>query len=120
MKWLTIVPCAGIIVLLCGSAPCHSQDNATENQLPAILVEQEIKRMTGTVAKVSFVNSEIMITGELGYITFRVPDNISIMRGSKEIDLEDIEPGETVMVQYENPEPGKYIAVFLRASTGSS
>lgn len=75
-----------------------------------------LKRITGTVAKVSFVFSTIMLTCDLGYITFKVPDDTAIIRGGREIKIEEIKTGETITIQYSKPSPSEYVAVYIRAS----
>ena len=95
------------------SKAADNEDNATQNT-------QDTQRVTGTVAKVSFVFSTIMISCELGYVTFSVPDNTTIMRGPQEIGLEGIKTEETVTIQYRHPSPSEYVAVFIRASEQST
>lgn len=79
--------------------------------------EKRMKRMSGTVAKVSFVMGTIMVTGEKGYITFKVPDKTRISRGMKDIDLDEIDEGDSVIVQYYEDAGGEKIASFIRDST---
>lgn len=79
--------------------------------------EKAMKRMSGTVAKVSFVMGTIMVTGEKGYITFKVPDKTRISRGMKEIALDEIDEGDSVIVQYYEEAGGEKIASFIRDST---
>lgn len=102
---------------------CQAQDaggDAGQTETPAVdPVEQEksIKRMSGTVAKVSFVMGTIMVTGEKGYITFKVPDKTPISRGMKNIALDEIDTGDSVIVQYYEDAAGEKIASFIRDST---
>lgn len=84
-------------------------DNETESA-------EDVKRITGTVAKISFVFSTLMLTSELGYVTFKVPEDATIMRGPNDIGLEEIRAGETITIQYRHPYPSEYIAVYIRAS----
>ncbi|HOU36845.1 MAG TPA: hypothetical protein PK562_06205 [Candidatus Omnitrophota bacterium] len=88
---------------------------ANDTQAPAEDA-RDLKRITGTVAKVSFVFSTIMLTCELGYITFKVPDDTTIVRGGREIKIEEIKTGETITIQYSQPSPSEYVAVYIRAS----
>jgi len=76
----------------------------------------DVKRITGTVAKVSFVFSTIMLACDLGYITFNVPYDTLIMRGANKIKIEEIKPEETISIQYIQPSPSEYVAVYIRAS----
>ncbi len=89
----------------------QQEQNKAEPQKP------EIKRMFGTVAQVGFVKGFIMVTSEAGYVIVTVPEDIPISRGTKKIGLEEIDPGDSVIVQYYCPEPGKYVAVSIRDST---
>lgn len=77
----------------------------------------EIKRLFGTVAKVEFVMSYIVVTCDFGYVTIQVKDDTTISRDKGEIALDEIDPEDSVIVHYYNPEPGKYVAVSIRDST---
>ena len=89
----------------------QQEQNKAEPEKPAI------KKMFGTVAQVEFVQGFIMVTGEAGYVIVKVPDNTSISRGTEKIDLDEIDPGDSVIVQYYSPKPGEYVAVSIRDST---
>ncbi|MDD5730985.1 MAG: hypothetical protein PHN57_07670 [Candidatus Omnitrophica bacterium] len=104
--------CALSLALQTGS-PCFCQDN----QEQAKEEKPQIKTMSGTVAQVAFVKSFIMVTSELGYLIISVPEGIPISRGKEKIDLDGIDAGDSVIVKYYSPEPGKYIAVSIRDST---
>lgn len=77
----------------------------------------DIKRLFGTVAKVEFVMSYIVVTCDFGYITINVTDDTTISRDKGEIALDEIDPEDSVIVHYYCPEPGKYVAVSIRDST---
>lgn len=85
---------------------------ADEPAVPMVATEQ----VNGSVAKVSAVFGTVMVICELGYITFTVPDECTILRGPDEIDLDGIKLEESIMVQYRHPDKDTYIAVFIRVN----
>jgi hypothetical protein len=107
-----------IFLAVCAAVPHGRAENETDNAAEAEN-EQDLKRITGTVAKVSFVFSTLVLTCELGYLTFKVTDDTDIIRGPSEIGLEEIKTGETITIQYSQPYPSEYIAVYIRASEES-
>jgi hypothetical protein len=117
------IACAVIVACLvfCGVAYGQGTESGvgqnTTGETPA--PEKKIMRMNGTVSQVSFVNGEILVTGEPGYIRFDVPDETPISRGIADIALDDIRPGDSVIVQYYIDDAGKKVAVFIRDSTSS-
>jgi hypothetical protein len=91
--------------------------NVGHCQKPAAEEPKEIKRLFGTVAKVEFVMSSIMVICDFGYVNIDVTDATVITRGSGQIALDEIDLEDSVIVHYYNPEPGKYVAVSIRDST---
>jgi hypothetical protein len=78
---------------------------------------KDVKRLFGTVAKVEFVMSYIVVTCDFGYLTISVTGDTVISRDKGEIALDEIDPEDSVIVYYYSPEPGKYVAVSIRDST---
>jgi hypothetical protein len=88
----------------------HCKEQAKEES-------KDVKRLFGTVAKVEFVMSYIVVTCDFGYVTIFVTDDTTISRDKGEIALDEIDLEDSVIVHYYSPEPGKYVAVSIRDST---
>ena len=101
------------ILTVCMPAAQSIADNATTNETEEI---DDVKRITGTISKVSFVFSSLMLICDLGYVTFSVPANATIVRSGRPIKLEELKTGETITIQYRHPYPSAYIADYIRAS----
>lgn len=101
------------ILIVCIPAAHSIADNVTTNETEEI---DDVKRITGTISKVSFVFSSLMLICDLGYVTFSVPANATIVRSGRTIKLEELKTGETITIQYQHPYPSEYIADYIRAS----
>lgn len=113
MKRIILFVTAGIMVAAAHLCYC---EESREVPKPA---GQQTKHLSGTVAQVEFVEGFIVVFSDSGYITVQVGPDTLITRGSQKISLDDIDTGDSVMVQYNNPEPGIYVAVSIRDSSGS-
>lgn len=102
-----------VLLTLCMTMSHGIADNATTNETKEI---DAVKRITGTISKVSFVFSSLMLICDLGYVTFSVPGNATIVRSGRPIKLEELKTGETITIQYKQPYPSEYIADYIRAS----
>lgn len=75
------------------------------------------KKINGTVSQVAFAQSFIVVTCELGYLKFKVPDDTVIIGGKNKIDLSDIRPEDSVTVRYDEDADGTKMAVEIRDSS---
>ncbi|MFA5118998.1 MAG: hypothetical protein WC695_09170 [Candidatus Omnitrophota bacterium] len=100
-----------VVCVLTAVYPAYCQEKEQQSQV-------ETKRLSGSVAQVGFAESFIVVYGELGYTRFQITPETQFTRGTKKIDLSDIRTEDSVMVQYYSSEPGKYVAVTVRASAG--
>jgi hypothetical protein len=99
-------------VIAMGIGTGYAQENVTNSTEG----KPVLKWISGSVAQVAFVKSFLMVITELGYITFNVTDDTSIMMGSDKTDLTGIDTEDMVRIQYFCPEPGKYTAVSISKS----
>lgn len=77
----------------------------------------QVKKVNGTVSQVSFVHGFLVVSSEEGYVKFDVPEGTAIARGAKRIDLDEIDPEDSVIVQYTVNEKGERTALDIRDST---
>jgi len=99
---------------------CYGQNNTQNNTESAPSQEPAHKMMTGTVNEVRPVFKILRITGEQGLVSIQVPSEAQITKGTRTIHLDDINTGDSVVVTYYSPEPGKFIAVTILDSTMDS
>ncbi|MGE5308031.1 MAG: hypothetical protein ACM3OC_03005 [Deltaproteobacteria bacterium] len=80
----------------------------------------ELKWITGTVSQVAFAKSFLLVITEKGYLKFDVKDDETVIRiGGEKADLSEIDPEDSVRIQYYSPKPGQYTAVFVSMSRKS-
>lgn len=92
---------------------CYGQENATA---PAP-EKTPRKTMSGTVNEVRAVFKTLRLTGEMGLVTIVVPDKTPITKNNKKIHLDDIDTGDSLLITYYSPAPGKYIAISILDGT---
>jgi hypothetical protein len=85
------------VIVLCSFGYCQNSASA-----------KQIRRATGRVVDVDWVAGKIVVrtedfdSGNVDEITFQVPDNTPITRGTDNIDLSDINQSDLVIVEYDN------------------
>jgi|WetSurMetagenome_2_1015567.scaffolds.fasta_scaffold742757_1 hypothetical protein len=112
-KNLKIITLACAVMFLARAAAVYCQENQTT--APSIKAP-ELKWLYGTVSQVEFVKSFLLVTTDKGYLTIEITDKTSISIGPQKASLDDIQPEDSVRVQYYCPEPGRYVAVAVSES----
>ena len=112
----SVIILAAAALAACSVRAGYCQDNTT-GTAPA---KPELKWINGSVSQVEFVKSFLLVNTELGYLTFTVDDKTSISIGPDKVDLSDIQPEDSVRIQYYSPEPGQYIAVSVTETKKTS
>jgi hypothetical protein len=112
-KYLKFTVLALAAVALAGRTPVYAQENSTDASATA---KPELKWMYGTVSQVSFVGGFLSVITDQGYLRVTVPDNATILLGSRNAGIEEIQTEDLVRIQYYCPEPGKYTAVSVSES----
>ncbi len=75
--------------------------------------ERQISTVSGTLTKVDFVGSAIVVKTGDEQMALSVPDDATITKGTEKIGLEDLEDNDSVTIQYYSFSPGQYAVVNI-------
>lgn len=92
------------MVLVVSTQPCYSQQETQE-------IEKQ--NVMGTVVSTDSVASELVISTYQGNISFSVPNDAHITRGEDAIDLDDVEMGDMVTIDYYKNPSGKFEVISI-------
>jgi len=74
---------------------------------------RQILTISGTLAKVDFVGSSIVVKAGNEQMALSVPDDVVITKGTEKLGIEDLEESDPVVIQYFSPSPGQYTATTI-------
>ena len=100
MKYTTMV--LAFLAVACAASCAYCQEKAEYSK---------IQTVTGTLTKVDFAGSLIVVNTGSDQMAFSVPDDANITGGMEDLGLAGLKESDPVTVQYYSPVPGQYVVV---------